>query len=50
LEGYRNGTRNLHFRRLLHVGLFLTIAEAEAAVIAKRNELFTHNDMDRRAA
>jgi len=33
-----------------HVGLFLTIAEAEAAVIAKRNELFTHNDMDRRAA
>jgi len=30
-----------------HVGSFSTIAEAEAAVIAKRNELFTHNDLDR---
>ena len=29
------------------VGHFIDIAEAEAAVIAKRNELFTHNDLDR---
>lgn len=29
------------------VGTFLTIEEAEAAVIAKRNELHTHNDRDR---
>ena len=30
-----------------HVGYFDTLAEAEAAVIAKRNELHTHNDIDR---
>lgn len=36
-----------HNQRLISVGMFATIAEAEAAVIAKRNELFTHNDMDR---
>lgn len=34
--------------RRTHVGLFATIAEAEAAVIAKRLELFTHNEVDRR--
>nr|DAL36436.1 MAG TPA_asm: homing endonuclease [Caudoviricetes sp.] len=28
------------------VGSFATLAEAEAAVIAKRRELFTHNDAD----
>jgi hypothetical protein len=28
-------------------GYFKTIAEAEASVIALRNKLFTHNDMDR---
>ena len=33
-----------------HVGNFRDIADAEAAVIAKRNELFTHNDDDRKAA
>lgn len=33
-----------------HVGTFDTIAEAEAAVIAKRNELYTHNLLDRTAA
>lgn len=33
-----------------HVGLFADKAEAEAAAIAKRNELFTHNDADRSAA
>lgn len=31
-----------------HVGYFLDLAEAEAAAIAKRNELFTHNLTDRR--
>jgi len=30
-----------------HVGLFETIEDAEQAVIAKRNELFTHNNLDR---
>ena len=39
-----------HFGKLHHVGYFSTIAEAEAAVIAKRKELFTHNDVDRKAA
>jgi hypothetical protein len=33
-----------------HLGLFVDIKEAEAAVIAKRNELFTHNDADRIAS
>lgn len=28
-------------------GYYDTVEEAETAVIAKRNELFTHNDMDR---
>lgn len=31
----------------LHVGYFEKIEEAEAAVIAKRNEIYTHNDADR---
>lgn len=39
-----------HLGRTYNAGLFDTIAEAEAAVIAKRNELFTHNDRDRVAA
>lgn len=30
-----------------YLGTFATIAEAEKAVIAKRNELHTHNDLDR---
>jgi hypothetical protein len=30
-----------------NVGRFDTIEEAEAAVVAKRNELHTHNDIDR---
>jgi len=33
-----------------YLGVFDSVAEAEAAVIAKRNELFTHNDADRTAA
>jgi hypothetical protein len=36
-----------HNGKSYHVGLFKTIEEAEVAVIAKRNELFTHNDLDR---
>jgi hypothetical protein len=39
-----------HNKRVVHAGSFLTLEEAEAAVIAKRLELFTHNDADRRAA
>jgi len=31
------------------VGRFANLADAEAAVIAKRNELHTHNDLDRMA-
>lgn len=38
-----------HNKKLHHVGYFATIAEAERAVVAKRNELFTHNDLDRAA-
>lgn len=37
-----------HNGKQIHVGLFHDIREAELAVIAKRNELFTHNDADRR--
>ena len=33
--------------RDIWVGVFDTPEEAQAAVVAKRNELFTHNDMDR---
>lgn len=33
-----------------YLGTFDSIALAEAAVIAKRNELFTHNTQDRKAA
>lgn len=36
-----------HNGKSIHVGYFDTANEAEAAVIAKRNELFTHNDLDR---
>jgi hypothetical protein len=36
-----------HNNRSYNVGSFATIAEAEAAVIERRKELFTHNDMDR---
>jgi hypothetical protein len=36
-----------HNYRQILVGRFQTMEEAEAAVIAKRNELFTHNNVDR---
>lgn len=39
-----------HEGKRYYAGQFSTLAEAEAAVIAKRNELFTHNDLDRSAA
>lgn len=35
-----------HNYKPIHVGYFATIEEAEEAVIAKRKELFTHNDVD----
>ena len=38
-----------HEGKQMRVGSFHEISDAEAAVIAKRNELFTHNDMDRHA-
>jgi hypothetical protein len=38
-----------HNGKLISCGQFATIEEAEAAVIAKRLELFTHNDSDRAA-
>jgi hypothetical protein len=36
-----------HNGKEIHVGYFASPAEAEAAAIAKRLELFTHNDADR---
>lgn len=39
-----------HHSRNHHAGRFDRIEDAEAAVIAKRNELFTHNNGDRVAA
>lgn len=37
-----------HNRVTHHVGVFLDLRDAEAAVIAKRNELHTFNDLDRK--
>jgi len=34
--------------RKINVGCFSDLGDAEAAAIAKRNELFSHNDIDRR--
>lgn len=36
-----------HNRQTIYVGLFADRDDAEVAVIARRNELFTHNDLDR---
>ena len=47
---YRDGTFQAwvgHEGKSFWVGRFDTVEQAEAAVIAKRNELFTHNDVDR---
>lgn len=38
-----------HHGRTHYVGRFTNLSDAEDAVIAKRNELFTHNDHDRMA-
>lgn len=59
----KSGVRGVHWRKDIrkwnakvrhnsrdyYVGVFQSLEEAEAAVIAKRNELFTHNDTDRAA-
>jgi hypothetical protein len=37
-----------HNNKSVFVGNFDSLEEAEAAVVAKRNELYTHNDADRR--
>lgn len=37
-----------HNGKRVHVGLFARLEDAETAVIAKRNEIFTHNSGDRR--
>jgi hypothetical protein len=37
-----------HNDETIYVGSFGDLQEADAAVTAKRNELFTHNDADRR--
>lgn len=39
-----------HNGKSYHLGFFTDVDEAAEVVRAKRNELFTHNDMDRRAA
>lgn len=39
--------RVVHNGHAYHAGLHADMADAEAAVVAKRNELFTHNDLDR---
>lgn len=39
-----------HHGQAYHVGYFTTIEQAQDAVISKRAELFTHNDLDRRSA
>lgn len=38
-----------HHGKQVYVGTFRDLGEAEAAVIAKRNELHTYNNVDRRA-
>lgn len=44
---WRGGVK--HNKKTYHAGLFVEIKDAEAAVIALRNELFTHNEEDRGA-
>jgi len=48
-RGLWKATVGHHYKQIL-VGRFESIEDAEAAVIAKRNELFTHNTLDRIAA
>ena len=60
----KSGVRGVHWRedcqkwqalvhagpKMHHVGYFDDLAEAGEAARLKRNELFTHNDKDRKAA
>ena len=48
LKKWRGSVR--HHGEIAFAEWFTTLEEAESAVLAKRNELFTHNDLDRRAA
>ncbi len=49
-DGNRFRASVCHHGKSIHVGYFATIEEAGATVRAKCNELFTHNDADRRAS
>lgn len=50
-EAYKKWVAQVgHLNKCHFVGHFDTASEAEVAVIAKRNELFTHNDQDKRGA
>lgn len=60
----KSGVRGVHWRKdvkkwqvtihagskMHHVGYFTDLPEASEAAAAKRNELFTHNELDRRAS
>lgn len=60
----KSGVRGVHWRddcqkwqavihaggKKYHAGYFTDLEEAGAAAASKRNELFTHNDQDRKAA
>ena len=37
-----------HEDKLIHIGYYADLNEAKEAAVAKRNELFSHNDLDRR--
>lgn len=37
-----------HAKKAYYLGYFTDLQEAKRAVLAKRNELFTHNDIDRK--
>jgi len=39
-----------HDWKQMNLGCYKTIEEAERVVVAKRLELFTHSDMDKRAS
>ena len=49
-RGDRWRARVVHNSTYYNIGYYDSAVDAEAAVIAKRNELFTHNNLDRAAA
>lgn len=49
-HGEKWEARTCHEGKYIYLGLFATSEEAEAAVISKRNELFTNNLLDRKAS